>query len=110
MVQAERDEADDHDGDAHAGISQRVVEEADLQDERRVLEELDVHARDGLQGALAGGRHQADGKADDHGDDEADRGALERIEQAVEERRPVLPDRRPGLRAENRIHDLRLIS
>ena len=96
-VNAQCNDAGADDAEAHACKCQRIIQEAQLQQQRGVLDELDVNAGDDAQQLTAAGGHQAQRSADDEGQRQCADGGLQRVAQTQQKTLTMRPDGGPGL-------------
>jgi len=96
-VNAQCNDAGADDAEAHACKCQRIIQEAQLQQQRGVLDELDVNAGDDAQQLTAAGGHQAQRSADHEGQRQCADGGLQRVAQTQQKTLTMRPDSGPGL-------------
>ena len=96
-VDAQRDNAGADDAEAHACKGQRIIQEAKLQQQRGVLDELDIDAGDDAQRLIAAGGHQTQRSTDDKGQRQCADSRLQRVAQTQQKALPMCPDGGPGI-------------
>ena len=104
MIDAQCNKSCGQNPNAVAGKGKGIVEEAQLQKHRRILEELHIHPADPPEHLLIAGRHQAEYNTKDQGQDQAKQRSFCRCAEALKEAGTIEPHLIPGSLRKNSCH------